>query len=60
MRLIGRDLPAPEIILLPALPLFATFLLPALAEELGWSGYALDPLQARWGALIASLSPTRS
>jgi uncharacterized protein len=27
----------------------------ALGEELGWSGYAIDPMQARWGALRASL-----
>jgi membrane protease YdiL (CAAX protease family) len=27
----------------------------ALGEELGWSGYAIDPMQARWGALKASI-----
>lgn len=26
-----------------------------LAEELGWRGYALDHLQARWNSLVASL-----
>jgi CAAX protease family protein len=31
--------------------LFLIFLVAALGEELGWSGYAIDPLQARFGAL---------
>jgi len=26
-----------------------------LSEEFGWRGFALDPLQARWSALVASL-----
>jgi membrane protease YdiL (CAAX protease family) len=38
-----------------ALVLFAAFFISALGEELGWSGYVIDPLQARWGALKASL-----
>ncbi|WP_296599262.1 CPBP family intramembrane glutamic endopeptidase [Phenylobacterium sp.] len=35
--------------------LFALFLVLAAGEEVGWTGYALDPLQRRWGALGASL-----
>ena len=31
------------------------FFIAALTEEIGWQGYAFDPLQARWNALIASL-----
>ena len=31
------------------------FFIGALGEELGWSGYATDPLQKRFGALVASL-----
>lgn len=31
------------------------FLVAALGEELGWSGYALDPMQERWSAFHASL-----
>jgi hypothetical protein len=27
----------------------------ALGEELGWSGYAIDPMQNRWNALRASV-----
>lgn len=35
--------------------LCAAFFVGALGEELGWSGYAIDPMQARWGALRASI-----
>ena len=38
-----------------ALLMFAAFFIGALGEELGWSGYVLDPLQQRWNALRASL-----
>lgn len=31
------------------------FFIAAMTEEIGWQGYAFDPLQARWNALIASL-----
>jgi membrane protease YdiL (CAAX protease family) len=31
------------------------FLIEALTEEVGWQGYAFDPLQARWKALTASI-----
>ncbi len=40
---------------LAIVPLFAFFFLGALGEELGWSGYALEPLYQRWGMLPASL-----
>jgi len=34
---------------------FAVFFIAALGEEVGWQGYAMDPLQDRWGALTASI-----
>lgn len=40
---------------LMVLVMFAVFFVAGIGEELGWSGYALDPLQARWGALGASI-----
>lgn len=38
-----------------ALGLSAVFALAAVGEEVGWSGYALDPLIARWGPPGAGL-----
>jgi len=55
MRLMGSPLPAPQFPILTALAMLGTFFVAALAEELGWTGYVLDPLQTRWNALQASL-----
>ncbi len=38
-----------------ALLMFVAFLVLAFGEELGWSGYVLDPLQERWSALQSGL-----
>lgn len=55
MRLAGMPLPEPEIsyALIPFF--FLLYFVTATGEELGWSGYALDPMQQRWGALAASI-----
>ena len=55
MRLGGSPIPDPQFAPLEAAALFLLFLISALAEELGWSGFAIGPLQARWGALPAAL-----
>ena len=55
MRWMDTPLPAAQFHLIPALLMFIAFFVGALGEELGWSGYALDPMQARWGALGASV-----
>jgi len=56
MRLTGRSLPAQvELSLLMGLTFLALFLISDIGEELGWTGFALEPLQQRWGALRASL-----
>ncbi len=55
LRLEGVPVPAPKFSPWTALALLAVFFISALGEELGWSGYAIDPLQDRFGALWASL-----
>jgi membrane protease YdiL (CAAX protease family) len=55
MRVLSLPLPAVHFPPLAALGWFIAFFVAAEAEELGWSGYALDPLRARWGALGAAL-----
>jgi membrane protease YdiL (CAAX protease family) len=51
MRWMRLPLPTPVIPLLAAPPLLLTFLVAALGEELGWSGYATDRMQARQSEL---------
>jgi hypothetical protein len=51
-------LPLPDSIqvhLLVAPIFFVLFFIGDAGEELGWSGYAIGPMQKRWGALKASL-----
>ncbi len=54
-RLQGVAVPDAPIGALPALGLCALFLVAALGEEIGWSGYASDPLVRRWGPLGGAL-----
>jgi uncharacterized protein len=51
MGLLGMHLPTPRFKVVNMLVLFVMFFIGALAEELGWSGYVIDPLQSRFGAL---------
>ena len=55
LRLLGTPVPVPQIHILPTLTLCVVFFVGAVGEELGWSGYAIDPMQKRWGSLQASL-----
>ncbi|MGO9451658.1 MAG: CPBP family intramembrane glutamic endopeptidase [Candidatus Binataceae bacterium] len=55
MRVIGAPVPAAQSTLLTPIVLALMFFVPALGEELGWSGYAIDPMQDRWGALSAGI-----
>ena len=55
MRAMKAPLPQPRIAPGPAVVLLVAFLVTALGEEVGWSGYILEPLQDRWGALRAAV-----
>jgi membrane protease YdiL (CAAX protease family) len=55
MTLMGVPLAAPQIPVLMVVVSFAVFFVAAVGEELGWQGYAIDPLQRRWNALPASV-----
>lgn len=55
LRATGVSLPA---LVLPAqvfVPMFVAFLAGAICEEIGWTGYALEPLQKQMGELPASI-----
>ena len=55
LRLMGSSIPAPQFSLWTSLILFGAFFIAAAGEELGWMGYAIDPLQDRLQALPASI-----
>ncbi len=54
MCLLQLPLPTPQFSVLSALSMFFAFFIAALGEEVGWTGYAIDPMQSRWNALQAS------
>lgn len=55
LKVMGVPLPDPQIPVLMVLVSFVVFFIAALGEEVGWQGYAIDPLQERWNALAASV-----
>lgn len=48
-------LPEPQLSLLSVVIFFVVYFIGAIGEELGWSGYIIDAMQNRYGALKASL-----
>lgn len=54
-RLMGVPVPDPQLSLGSGLVYCLLFFIAAFCEELGWSGYATDPLVARFGTLMAGL-----
>ena len=55
MRAMGLPLPTLHVAVLAVVAWFLGYFVAGQCEELGWSGYALDPLQAQWTALGAGL-----
>lgn len=56
MRLLDLSLPASTHVPLLTAPLvFAAYFVGAIPEEIGWTAYATEPMQARWGVLRAGL-----
>jgi membrane protease YdiL (CAAX protease family) len=53
--LIGRPIPDPHVPVLVAPLLFAVFIVLAIGEEGGWSGYVIGGLQDRWSALTSGV-----
>ncbi|MGD9658644.1 MAG: CPBP family glutamic-type intramembrane protease [Methylocystis sp.] len=56
-RVFDFPLPPPQFPILAAPPIFLMFLVAALGEELGWSGYAIDALQKKRSACQAAILP---
>jgi uncharacterized protein len=56
VRLMGLPLPDEPFIPFLLVPLlFALFFVLAIGEQVGWTGYATDPLQDRWSALTTGI-----
>lgn len=55
MRLMGTPVPVPQFPVWLPMVMFAAFFIAALGEELGWTGYAMDPMQNRLNALQTSI-----
>jgi membrane protease YdiL (CAAX protease family) len=56
VRLMGLPLPDEPFIPFLLVPLlFALLFVLAIGEEVGWTGYATDPLQDRWSALTTGI-----
>jgi membrane protease YdiL (CAAX protease family) len=51
----GESTPAPLFPVAAAPLLFVMFFIFALFEEVGWMGYAFEPMEHRWNVLNASL-----
>ncbi len=55
MRLLRLPLPIPQFPGLAVLLIFSGSFIAALGEELGWSGYVLEPLLRRWNAFQSGM-----
>lgn len=55
-KLTGALIPESQTPVLSILVFFGIYFIGAIGEEIGWSGYAIGPLQNRFGALNASIT----
>ncbi len=55
LRWMGSPVPIPQFPIWAPLVIFVASFIAALGEELGWMGYAIDPMQARSNALQAGI-----
>jgi membrane protease YdiL (CAAX protease family) len=55
MCLIERCIPEVDVSIMVIPILFLVYFVAAVGEEVGWSGYVIDPLQDRWSALKSSM-----
>jgi membrane protease YdiL (CAAX protease family) len=55
MKLTAVMIPETQPSTLSVVIFFVVYFIGAIGEELGWSGYVIDPLQNRYGALYASI-----
>lgn len=55
LRLSGIMVPMPEAKAFQVIAYIVIFFIAALCEELGWTGYLIDPLQRRLGAMNAGI-----
>jgi membrane protease YdiL (CAAX protease family) len=56
-RLLGLPLPHQPYVPVLLIPLlFVLFFVLAVGEEVGWTGYATDPMQERWSALTTGIA----
>jgi len=55
MRVMQLPLPQPRIPIIAVPVMLLGFFVGAVGEELGWSGYATEPIQSRWNALTAGV-----
>ena len=55
LRWMGSPIPQPQFPIWAPLAMFLPFFIAALGEELGWMGYAVEPMQDRLNALEAGL-----
>ena len=54
LRISGKALPSPSLTI-GIVPLFLVFFIAALGEEIGWTGYATEPLLRGWGGFATGI-----